>query len=108
MALQMGPPLVEAISWRRVGVGVGAAFYGFAESAVGPVHILKFCDGALLVGKNGANCWMFYIDRGLVLGRSTVKLQKYTCFWMRRERFAWRDYPIGRFHRMHGGGVSCG
>ena len=70
------------------GGGVGAAFYGFAESAVGSVHILKFCGETSLVGKNGANCWIFYIDRGPVLRRSTVKMQKYICFWMRRERFA--------------------
>jgi hypothetical protein len=70
------------------GGGVGAAFYGFAESAVGPVHILKFRGEASLVGKNGANCWMFYIDRGLVLRRSTLKMQKYICFCMGRERFA--------------------
>jgi hypothetical protein len=47
-------------------------FYGIAEIAAGPIHILKFRGEAPPDGKNGANCWGFSSERRHQSGKSRL------------------------------------
>jgi hypothetical protein len=87
--LREGRPITEAIFTDEDGVVFRLAFYGFAKIGGDLVHILKFLDEAL----PGWEEWRELPDvlRGSMPDAwqiRALKMQKYVCFWMTKERFA--------------------
>ena len=53
--------------------GFCESFYGFAEIAAEPIHILKFRGEAPPDGKNGTNRWVFSCERRHQSGKSRLR-----------------------------------